>query len=312
MVVGLALVRNLKSSAEELHFANFRLVKIGSSQKYYLEQAQQLFKGIYPAYEDWVYERCYDDGDAWNRMGFETEDTLLLLRLFKNGDLFFVHPRIKQKNGSIFSQFQYPAMVDVPSMNRYEIEPEECSDFDRFAAELLSQSNWSSTWFKIARRFFLYGGSKEFNPSHDEVDRIVDYMIALESTLVPEMDFVGSRVRERAVSLLRTVDGKLDDTKWLVREFYRVRSAVVHGSTIISFDENVLKRVLDFESIVRTVIVEALKRVPHDDAGRREFLAQLFEPNDEMRVQKVFGEFCAIKGERERRKCFDRISKRLS
>ena len=311
MMTGFVLVRNLRSPSEVLHFANFKLVKIGSSHDYDLNRAQHLFPKERPLYEDWVYERAYDDSDGWDRIPFELEDALLLLRLFKTGDLFFVQPCIEHDDGSLSCQLQYPAMVDTHSTHRYEIKPEECSEFDKFASELLSQSNWSSSWFKIARRFFLYGGGKEYNPGHDQVDRIVDYMTALESILVPEKDFVGRRLRERAVSLLKSLEINLDDTRRLLSEFYSVRSAVVHGSSIISFKDTVLKKNMDFEATVRKIIVEAVKRVPHDDNSRKGFLEQLFDVCDQTRSEMVFSDFFSIKGQRERRTCFDRISNRL-
>ena len=93
-------------------------------------------------------------------------------------------------------------MVYTASTVKYKINLEEWPDFDAFASEMMLQKNWSSNWFKTARRFFLYGGGKEFNPAHDQLDRIVDYMTALEATLVPESDFVGSLLRERAVKLM--------------------------------------------------------------------------------------------------------------
>ncbi|MCD6271680.1 MAG: hypothetical protein J7K30_02260 [Deltaproteobacteria bacterium] len=105
------------------------------------------------------------------------------MRLFKTGDLFFVNPCIEKPNGDLSSQVPYPAMVYTSTTNRYKIESEECTRFDSFASEILSLPNWSSVWFKTARRFFLYGGGKEYNPRHDLVDRIVDYITALEAIL---------------------------------------------------------------------------------------------------------------------------------
>src|SRR5450759_1068813 len=95
MMTGFALVRNLISNSEALHFANFKLVKIGASRDYDLQRAQHLFPKESPLYKDWIYERAYDDSDGWDRIPFELEDALLLLRLFKTGDLFFLQPCIE-------------------------------------------------------------------------------------------------------------------------------------------------------------------------------------------------------------------------
>jgi len=67
---------------------------------------------------------------------------------------------------------------------------------------------------------------------------------------------------------------------------------------------------MDFESIVRKVIVEALRILPVGDS-RENFLQQLFDICDQTRSERVFNDFCSIKNKTEKLKCRDRISKRL-
>ncbi len=310
MISSFVLVKKLKSTSEELQFADFKLWKIGSSYENDLKKAQRLFPKVWPLYEDYVYEKTYDDDNGRERAPFDIEDTLLLLRLFKTGDLFFVNPCIEESNGDLSSQLPYPVMVYTHTLNKYNIESEECSTFDSFASEVISLPNWSTGWFKTSRRFFLYGGGKEYNPKHGLVDRIIDYMIALEAILVPEKDFVGRRLRERAVSLLKNHKIDIDHTKRLIRNFYDIRSAVVHGGDISSFKNNVLKRNMEFEVIVRKIVVEALRVLP-SNGDRERFLQHLFDICDQTRVEKVFNDFRAIKSEAERVKCRDRISNSL-
>jgi hypothetical protein len=314
MINSFVLVKNLRSNSEELHFAGFKLVKIGSSWDYDLKRAQHLFPKAWPLYKDWVYEKGYNDNDEREaRIPFDVEDTLLLLRLFKPGDLVFLSPCIENAGGELLSQLPYRVMAYIHTTHMYNIQSEECPDFDTFANEIRSQKNWSSTCFQTARRFFLYGGGKEYNPKHNEVDRVVDYMTALETILVPERDgFIGRRLRERAVSLLRHHNIDRDDTKRLLRDFYDVRCAVVHGSDISPFKSGILTRNIDFETVVRKIIVEALKALPDSDNDRVAYLKQLFDVSDQNRTEKVYSDFCSIKSETEKRKCFDLISSRLS
>jgi hypothetical protein len=112
----------------------------------------------------------------------------------------------------------------------------------------------------VARRYFLYGGAKEFNCYAErqsgieinEIDRIVDYMIALEAALVPEKDFVGRRLRERATCLLCKDPGDAEATKKLLRELYDVRSTIAHGSPLSDEKRDFLQRGRgDFENVVR-------------------------------------------------------------
>jgi len=214
-----ALVKKLNSNSDELIFNKFRLSKISRGDNDALKKAQRLFSKAWVYYGDWIYRREYDDSANWDEIPLDVEDALLLLRLYKTGVLFFVQPCIEEADGNLSCQQPYPVMVSTTTTLRYEINIEECSRFDAFASEIVSQKNWSSRWFKIARRFFLYGGGKEYNPAQDQLDRIVDYMTVLESILVSEADFVGRRLRERAARLFKEHNIDTDDTKRLLRDF---------------------------------------------------------------------------------------------
>lgn len=304
-----ALVKRLNSNSDELIFNKFRLSKISHGDGSTLQEAQRLFSKARAVYGDWIYKRQYEDTEDSARIPFDVENTLLLLRLYKNGEIFFVQPCIENADGNLSCQLPYPVMVSITTTLKYEINIEELSSFDAFASEIMSQENWSSNWFKIARRFFLYGGGKEYNPDHDQLDRIVDYMTALEATLVPESDFVGRRLRERAVKLLNAVE--LESQKRLLRDFYDVRSTIVHGSKIEPKQRKVLKNIADFEKIVRGVLVSSLRTIPSNDDDRNNFLKQLFPICDQTRAEQVFNDFCKIKDEYEKGNCFKKISKRI-
>jgi len=311
MHTSFALVKKLNSSSDELIFKNFRLSKIRRGDYIALREAQRLFSKTWVFYGDWIYRRQYDGSADWDKIPLDVEDALLLLRLYRAGDIFFLQPCIEEPDGNLSCQLPYPVMVSTTTTVRYEIDTEECCGFDAFASEIVSQKNWSSSWFKITRRFFLYGGGKEYNPAHDQLDRIVDYMTVLESTLVPESDFVGSRLRERAATLIKDTEIELNATKRLLRDLYDVRSTIVHGSKIGSKHKDALNNIADFEAIVRNVIVAALRTLPSSDDNRKNFLKKLFDICDLTRAEKVFNEFCKIRDESEKGNCFKRISKRI-
>ncbi|MFA4901444.1 MAG: hypothetical protein WC600_01735 [Desulfobaccales bacterium] len=281
-----------------------------------LKKAQKLFSKGVPLYGDWVYERSYPDivlDDLTDIIPNDVEDTLLLLRLFKVGDLVFTNHCITEQDEPMFRQLPYRVMADIRPFQKYELENEECSEFDKFSSEMMSQNNWDSAWFQTARRFFLYGSSKYFNSIKNEVDRIVDYMIVMESILVTENNFVGRRLRERAASLLKNPDIYDNGIKSLLRDFYKVRSKIVHGDDISSFKDSIRdKQIINkFESIVREIIKEAIKSVPEGEENRKVFLKRLFDVCDGDRATKVYQDFCAIKDATEKNRCFDSISKHL-
>jgi len=137
-------------------------------------------------------------------------------------------------------------------------------------------------------------------------------MIAMESILVPENDFVGRRLRERVVPLMETTNH--NNTKALLRYFYDARSTIVHGGNVSSLKNGILDNEIgfEFEKIVREVIKEALKSLPENEVNRKTFLKQLFDISDGDRAKKVYDNFFAIKDVNERKRCFDLISKRMS
>jgi len=313
MYLSFALVKNLRSSASELVFSNFTLRTIQQGDSDVLRRAQKLFPGGHVSYGDWIYERRYDGiaDDQLEKIPVDTEEILLLLRLYKVGDLVFLQPCIQKSDDHLLSQLPYRVMSYIPPTHRFEMGAEECPLFDEFAADIMSRENWSSTWFQITRRFFLLGGSTEFNPRLTYFDRVVDYMISLEATLVPEKDFVGSRLGGRVASLLTALDMNGDDTKKILRKFYNIRSTVAHGSDTTQFIEEAIENVDFFEKIVRMTIVEALKKAPADNACRETFLKELYEVPDSTRSEKIYADFCGIKDQNEKNKCFTRLSKRV-
>lgn len=84
------------------------------------------------------------------------------------------------------------------------------------------------TGSKRAQRFFLYGAAKEFEADFGVIDRILDYMIAMEAALVPERDHGGRLLRERAMVLLH----ETAEAKRVMKKFYDVRSDIAHGASV--------------------------------------------------------------------------------
>ena len=203
--VAFVLVKNLRlpvrsstAAPPDLVFNEFKIWGVPQGDGQRLDDARGLFPEAYV--NDCVYERHYSSisparGAASSGFGGipdDVEDALLLLRLFKTGDLAFAQFRIEGPNGRSVSQFPYRLISNAcPAGSYYRMGPEECATWDTFASDLVRHRAWDSTWFGVARRFFLYGGAKEFNCHKDpgteinEVDRIVDYMIAIRGNPGP-------------------------------------------------------------------------------------------------------------------------------
>ena len=197
----LVLVRNLESSAQALDFGEFTIKAVGLRFKELRETLSSV--DVNPG--DRILEKAYVQlppgplGSAVGGIPNDIEDILLVLRLFRPQDISFVKVAVVLPSGIPAVQLPYRAMNDLNSYPRvpFNIEPEERRAWTAFADAVRESQSWSSDWFATAKRFFLSGGAKPFDPKGDDVDRIVDYAKALESALVPERDYNTRRVSRR-------------------------------------------------------------------------------------------------------------------
>ncbi len=329
MVTVYALIRNFEGpwpaanfearKPDELQFENFRIWKIRQGIPIELECARELFKGAQVSYGDCVYERNYDaipgrrdtqpDWCGFGHIPAETEDALLLFRLYKPGDIAFVDIRIRTHKGETFRQYPYRFTADFHSTYPYRMESIDCARLDDFIKMIAGREAWNSQWFKIARRFFMYGASKEFNPSWDEADRVVDYTTALEAALVPEHGkFIGRRLRRRAERLLALQSSSIPQLDKLLVRLYRIRSLVSHGG-IMSDEE---KKMLEVESPrlelgMREILRAALCHLPADELRRKQVLQGFYQPSDKDYADALLVDFDSLTSGSEKQRVVEEV-----
>ena len=314
MFKAFTLVRNLESSADGLDFGEFTINPVGLRFK----ELREVFSSLDVNQDDWIFEKSYTQlppgppGSAVGGIPNDVEDILLLLRLYKAGDILFTKQAIIPPGGNSIVQFPYRAMNDLNSYStlRFEVEPEECESWKAFADGVRNSQSWRSDWFAIARRFFLSGGAKEFNPKWDDVDRILDYATALESTLVPEKDYNTRRISRRAAALI--APDNLAETEVIVRfmrKFYEIRSRITHGSRL--GDDNrewLFENCGQVELRVRQVLVTAVQKLPPGEEDRGVALARMYDPTDGDRGSFAFEKFREIKTEQVRKEIAAKIA----
>jgi hypothetical protein len=258
-----------------------------------------------------MYERRYeveiatvDENRFFARVYQDLEDTLLLLRLFRVGDVVFFDHTLQQPSGQTLSKYPERIISDYFSTSHYVLSQSDLEDWNRFAQRLMGKPAWNSTWFGIARRFFLYGGSKEFNADYDQVDRIIDYMIALEAVLVPEGDggFLKRRVQKRGNALCP------EASEMLLGKFYDIRSTIAHGSALGIEHRETLRNMQAFEAAVRKILATSLSEVPASEDGRKAKLVSLYDPSDAEREQKAIEDFERTVKKRQRRPVLNKLA----
>jgi Apea-like HEPN len=281
-----ALVRHIESAEDELTFRDFRLWRAASPGL--VRDAQEFFPGTnVQLHNEWIYERHYANVPLnFGSVPFDVLETLLLLRLFRTGELSFVRHTVRDASGEILRQWPQRTMTEMyaPYSRYYVLQQSECSSFDAFADSLRRCPAWHSAWFKTAQRYFLYGTAKEFEVAFGIVDRVLDYMIAMEAAFVPEREYVGRRLRERAMSVIH----ESESAKGVLKRFYDVRSDIAHGASIGEDRINFLKdKMENMESWVRRSLVAAIQTLSADEAVRTEQLKQVYDISDADRLETV-------------------------
>jgi hypothetical protein len=295
------LVRNLESNAETLDFRGFTIKRVGPR----FSELRELFSSLDVDRDDWILEKSYNQlppgplGYPVGGIPNDIESILLILRLYRPGDISFIKQAIIPPSGETLVQFPNRAMNDLNrySYPRFKAESAECESWKAFADGIRESQSWNSDWFTTARRFFLSGGAKPFNPAGDDVDRVVDYATALEATLVPEKDYNTRRISRRAAALIAPDD--LPQTEVIgtfIRRFYEIRSRIVHGSRLGDKEQQWLSRNRDeVELRVRQVLVTAVQQLPPGEEDRRVALVRLYDPTDEDRGNFAFEKFREIR-----------------
>jgi len=257
----------------KLHFSNFSIEILDQSKRRRLTETRKFFPDA--MFDECLIEREYQQippaPHAYSGFGAipnDAEDLLLLLRLFRPGDVAFVSLSIEKAGSPPSKQYPYRAISNsvFNSSRPFRIDLADVPEFEVMASSLKSSASWNSSWFSVARRWFLYGGAKEFNPNFEsDVDRVADNMAALEATFVPKSDlFVQRQLKERAVRLLGLSDEETKATKKILTRFYKIRSTLVHGSPVSGEDLAYLQnRELwrEFEKLVRDLLRAALLKI---------------------------------------------------
>jgi hypothetical protein len=111
------LVRNLESGAEGLDFGDFKINLVGLRFK----ELREVFSSVDVNQDDWIFEKSYTQlplgppGSPVGGIPNDIEDILLLLRLYKAGDISFIKQAIIPPSGNTLVQFPYRAMNDLNS-----------------------------------------------------------------------------------------------------------------------------------------------------------------------------------------------------
>lgn len=280
-------IENFNSYYKELNFGEFKIVSLkqGSERKKY---KQKLNAKNPPAYiliiEIPNYIEKENDNSGYVKIIKLLDKLLLFFRLFKPGDIVFNDILIedldnKEKNVSN----KYP-MARLSSL-KYNFKADEIKEFNKFRKDIERKQGFNNKFYQFALNYFTSGVNKGFSYKMDSLERIVDYIISLESLFLIDgkCDSIRRTISERISKFLEK-----ENCRKLVKNMYNERCNIVHGNNIELTEEKQVKKISQlkedvpkFEDLIRKVFIKLFDYDFSDKKDMITFLENKYKIPDE-------------------------------
>ncbi len=255
------VILNFNTTEKKLDFGDFQIISVkqGSEAK---EWRDKISCKVVPHHilikEFPNYVMQEDDFSGFDRIYESIRDLLLLFRLFKAGDIFFIDSLIEdeQSKGRWIDLYN----IGRPSASRYSFKAHEIVKFNGFRRDIVNSIGFRNKFFHFALEHFMAGVDKVFFYRIQGLGRIVDYVIALESLFLIDnrKHFLRRTIAERVSKFMKD-----EDAKALVKKMYDERSNIVHGNYVnregTAWEEKKqeMKTLMDkFEVLMRSILIK--------------------------------------------------------
>jgi hypothetical protein len=132
-------------------------------------------------------------------------------------------------------------------------------------------------------------------------------MVALEAVLSTNKDYLRRQLSERGSRILNLAAP--EECARLIKRFYDVRSTIAHGSKLSDRNKNyITENRRDFEAVIRSILILALRTLPSDEGDKNQRLTALFEVSDEDLTNKIEEIFSRISTQEERNRLIERLN----
>lgn len=275
------LVRNLKTEDKELDFGDFKIVSVQQgpeAAKWRKKLECKEVPRVILIKEFRNYEMDDEDVSGFDKIIQSVDQLLLILRLFKSGDVMFCDHMIedlvsKERALSLYT-------LGKPSFFNYDFGQDEITNFNDFRKLITNKPGFNNPFYRFALDHFMTGVNKGFRYKIKELERIVDYITALESMFLIDNEpyFLRSTLGRRVSRLLED-----DETAKIIKSLYDERSNIVHGGNIgLSAEKEIrkLERIRSlmpsFEDIIRKAFVKLLEHNFSHKDEMIEFMKSLY------------------------------------
>lgn len=275
------LLNNFKTQNKELDFRDFKIISVKQGPEA-AEWRKKLGCRVVPRnilIKEFPNYRMRDnDVSGYDGIIHSMQDLLRVFRLFKVGDLMFSDLLIEDIEGNK-SSFN-PYLSAKPSCFKYDFRQDEIETFSKFGTKIANKIGYKNQFYGFALNHFMSGVDKGFLYRMDKLEKIVDYVVALESLFLIDNKpyFLGSTLAKRISRLLKD-----HIAKKTVKFMYDVRSRIIHGDYIELPENRGLKEIEKMkahmprlERLMRKVFV---KLFDYDFSSREqivEFMEELY------------------------------------
>lgn len=255
------VILNFNTTEKKLDFGDFQIISVkqGSEAKKWRDKISCKVVPhhiLIKEFPNYVMQR--DDFSGFDRIYDSIRELLLLFRLFKSGDIFFIDSLIEdEESGGRWIDLYN---IGRPSASRYSFETKEIDKFNTFRRNIASSIGFRNKFFQFALEHFMAGVDKVFFYRIQGLGRIVDYVIALESLFLIDNKkyFLRGTIAERVSKFMND-----EDAKALVKKMYDERSNIVHGNYVNregaawEVKKQEMKILMDkFEVLMRNILIK--------------------------------------------------------
>ena len=279
-------ISNFETRAKELNFDDFKIISIeqGSEAKEWIQILGG--KGIpsnilIKEFPNYIMKK--EDDSGFDEIYRSMDELLLVFRLYKVGDIMFDHFLIK----NIDNKEEYSNLYDfaTSSVYKYKFEKNEIAKFNDFRKNITEKRGYNNRFYKLPLEYFISGGNKRFSYRIENLERIIDYIIALEALFLIDGNryFLRRTISKRISNFL-----KIDNIDKIIKYMYDERSRIVHGNYIILSENKKEEKIKKlkchmplFEELLREIFIKIFDYTFSSREKLIKFMKELYDIPEE-------------------------------
>ncbi len=175
-------IHNLKTQNKELNFGDFKIISVkqgSETTKWKRKLACKVVPRNVLIKEFPNYEMKDNKLMGFDRIVDSIKDLLLIFRLFRVGDILFSDLLIKDRERK--ESFCDPYSSARHFFFKYALREDDIENFNNFRDKITNKAGYGNEYYEFSSDHFMSGINKGFFYRIENLERIADYIVALES-----------------------------------------------------------------------------------------------------------------------------------